>query len=160
MQISSNLSLDFRPYGQFFESDKYIEFSLGNIFLIDDAFNANPSSMKAALRLLSQKNIYGNRRVAILGDMLELGMKEVILHEEISSWPELAAIDIIHTVGPLMHNLHSQLPINKKGCHYRNKIEIISDFQNIFRKGDIVLVKSSKSVGLSSLVDAIRDMKI
>ena len=132
---------------------------LGNILLIDDSFNANPSSMKAALRLLSQKNIYGNRRVAVLGDMLELGMKEVMLHEEISSWPELAAIDIIHTVGPLMHNLHGQLPINKKGCHYRNKIEIISDLENILRKGDIVLVKSSKSVGLSSLVDAIRDMK-
>ena len=91
--------------------------------------------------------------------MLELGMKEVMLHEEISSWPELAAIDIIHTVGPLMHNLHGQLPINKKGCHYRNKIEIISDLENILRKGDIVLVKSSKGVGLSSLVDAMRDMK-
>ena len=59
-----------------------------------------------------------------------------------------------------MHNLHSQLPTNKKGCHYRNKIEIISDLENILRKGDIVLVKSSKSVGLSSLVNAIRDMKI
>ena len=83
-----------------------------------------------------------------------------MLHAEISSGPELAAIDIFHTIGPLMHNLHIQLPINKKGCHYRNKIEIISDFENILRKGDIVLVKSSKSVGLSSLVDAIRDMEI
>ena len=136
-----------------------IQLPFGNVFLIDDAFNANPASMRAALALLSQKNIDGNRRVAVLGDMLELGMKEVLLHEEISCWPELAAIDIIHTVGPLMQNLHGQLPLNKKGCHYSNKIEIISDLENILREGDVVLVKSSKSVGLSSLVDAIRDMK-
>ena len=131
----------------------------GNIFLIDDAFNANPSSMKAALKLLTQKSIVGNRRVAFLGDMLELGMKEVLLHEEISSWPELANIDIIHTLGPLMHHLHSKLPSDKKGYHYRNKNELISDLENIIRNGDIVLVKSSKSVGLSSLIDAIRSMK-
>ena len=131
----------------------------GYIFLIDDAFNANPSSMKAALKLLTQKSIVGNRRVALLGDMLELGMKEVLLHEEISFWPELANIDIIHTLGPLMHHLHSKLPLDKKGCHYRNKNELISDLENIIRNGDIVLVKSSKSVGLSSLIDAIRSMK-
>jgi UDP-N-acetylmuramoyl-tripeptide--D-alanyl-D-alanine ligase len=97
--------------------------------------------------------------VAFLGDMLELGMKEVLLHEEISSWPELANIDIIHTLGPLMHHLHSKLPLDKKGYHYRNKNELISDLENIIRNGDIVLVKSSKSVGLSSLIDAIRSMK-
>ena len=115
--------------------------------------------MKAALKLLTQKSIVGNRRVALLGDMLELGMKEVLLHEEISFWPELANIDIIHTLGPLMHHLHSKLPSDKKGCHYRNKNELISDLENIIRNGDIVLVKSSKSVGLSSLIDAIRSMK-
>lgn len=131
----------------------------GNIFLIDDAFNANPSSMKSALQLLSQRTLNCSRRVAFLGDMLELGENEVMLHEEIISWPELADVDIIHTLGPLMHYLHKKLPSNIKGCHYESKNELISDLENILQEGDKVLVKSSKSVGLSSVVDAIRSMK-
>ena len=131
----------------------------GNIFLIDDAFNANPSSMKSALQLLSQRTLNCSRRVAFLGDMLELGENEVMLHEEIISWPELADVDIIHTLGPLMHHLHKKLPSNIKGCHYESKNELISDLENILQEGDKVLVKSSKSVGLSSIVDAIRAMK-
>jgi UDP-N-acetylmuramoyl-tripeptide--D-alanyl-D-alanine ligase len=131
----------------------------GNIFLIDDAFNANPSSMKSALQLLSQRTLNCSRRVAFLGDMLELGENEVMLHEEIISWPELADVDIIHTLGPLMHYLHKKLPSNIKGCHYESKNELISDLENILQEGDKVLVKSSKSVGLSSIVDAIRSMK-
>ena len=131
----------------------------GNIFLIDDAFNANPSSMKSALQLLTQRTLNCSRRVAFLGDMLELGENEVMLHEEIISWPELADVDIIHTLGPLMHYLHKKLPSNIKGCHYESKNELISDLENILQEGDKVLVKSSKSIGLSSIVDAIRAMK-
>ena len=131
----------------------------GNIFLIDDAFNANPSSMKSALQLLTQRTLNCSRRVAFLGDMLELGENEVMLHEEIISWPELADVDIIHTLGPLMYHLHQKLPSNIKGCHYESKNELISDLENILQEGDKVLVKSSKSVGLSSIVDAIRAMK-
>ena len=131
----------------------------GNIFLIDDAFNANPSSMKSALQLLSQRTLNCSRRVAFLGDMLELGENEVMLHEEIISWPELADVDIIHTLGPLMYRLHKKLPSYIKGCHYESKNELISDLENILQEGDKVLVKSSKSVGLSSIVDAIRAMK-
>ena len=131
----------------------------GNIFLIDDAFNANPSSMKSALQLLTQRTLNCSRRVAFLGDMLELGQNEVMLHEEIISWPELADVDIIHTLGPLMYHLHKKLPFNIKGCHYESKNELISDLENILQEGDKVLVKSSKSIGLSSIVDAIRAMK-
>ena len=131
----------------------------GNIFLIDDAFNANPSSMKSALQLLTQRTLNCSRRVAFLGDMLELGGDEVMLHEEIISWPELADVDIIHTLGPLMYHLHKKLPSNIKGCHYASKNELISDLENILQEGDKVLVKSSKSVGLSSIVDAIRAMR-
>ena len=131
----------------------------GNIFLIDDAFNANPSSMKSALQLLTQRTLNCSRRVAFLGDMLELGENEVMLHEEIISWPELADVDIIHTLGPLMYHLHKKLPSNIKGCHYESKNELISDLENILQEGDKVLVKSSKSIGLSSIVDAIRAMK-
>ena len=131
----------------------------GNIFLIDDAFNANPSSMKSALQLLTQRTLNCSRRVAFLGDMLELGENEVMLHEEIISWPELADVDIIHTLGPLMYHLHKKLPSNIKGCHYESKNDLISDLKNILQEGDKVLVKSSKSIGLSSIVDAIRAMK-
>ncbi len=131
----------------------------GNIFLIDDAFNANPSSMKSALQLLSQRTLNCSRRVAFLGDMLELGENEVMLHEEIISWPELADVDIIHTLGPLMNHLHKKLPSNIKGCHYESINDLISDLKNILQEGDKVLVKSSKSVGLSSIVHAIRAMK-
>ena len=59
----------------------------------------------------------------------------------------------------LMYHLHKKLPPNIKGCHYESKNELISDLENIFQEGDKVLVKASKSVGLSSIVDAIRAMK-
>ena len=131
----------------------------GNIFLIDDAFNANPSSMKSALQLLTQRTLNCSRTVAFLGDMMELGGNEVMLHEEIISWPELDDVDIVHTLGPLMYHLHKKLPSKIKGHHYWSKNEFISDLENILQEGDKVLVKSSKSVGLSSIVDAIRAMK-
>ena len=56
--------------------------------------------------------------------------------------------------GPLMYYLHKKLPSNIKGCH-ESKMELISDLENILQEGDKVLVKSSKSVGLSSIVDAL-----
>ena len=115
--------------------------------------------MKSALQLLTQRTLNCSRRVAFLGDMLELGENEVMLHEEIISWPELADVDIIHTLGPLMYHLHKKLSPNIKGRHYESKNELISDLENIFQEGDKVLVKASKSVGLSSIVDAIRAMK-
>ena len=84
--------------------------TLGNIFLIDDAFNANPSSMKSALQLLTQRTLNA-RRIAFLGDMLELGGNEIMLHQIAITWPELADVDIVHTLGPLMYHLHKKLPL-------------------------------------------------
>jgi UDP-N-acetylmuramoyl-tripeptide--D-alanyl-D-alanine ligase len=115
--------------------------------------------MKSALQLLTQRTLNCSRRIAFLGDMLELGGNEIMLHQDIISWPELADVDIVHTFGPLMYHLHKKLPSKIKGCHYESKNELISDLENKLQEGDKVLVKSSKSVGLSSIVDAIRAMK-
>ena len=82
--------------------------------LIDDAFNANPASMAAALDVLLAANptdgvgrVGGGRRIAILGDMLELGPTEIALHEAVARHPGLADVHLIHCVGPRMRALHT-----------------------------------------------------
>ena len=85
--------------------------------LIDDAFNANPSSVAASLEVLAASNPTGRgRRVAILGDMLELGAEAEALHAGLAGVPGMAAVDLVHTAGALMAHLHAALPENRRGC--------------------------------------------
>jgi UDP-N-acetylmuramoyl-tripeptide--D-alanyl-D-alanine ligase len=90
--------------------------------LIDDAFNANPASMTAALDVLIAAQpqdgvgrVGRGRRIAVLGDMLELGPAEVALHTDIAAHPGLAAVDTIHCVGPRMKALWQALPRGQRG---------------------------------------------
>ncbi|MGB0771692.1 MAG: UDP-N-acetylmuramoyl-tripeptide--D-alanyl-D-alanine ligase, partial [Paracoccaceae bacterium] len=80
----------------------------GTLDLIDDAYNANPTSLHAAMQVLAEAD--APRKIAFLGDMKELGEKEHDFHREVAHWPCTDAIDIIHTLGPLMQSLHDVLP--------------------------------------------------
>src|SRR5690606_18413478 len=71
---------------------------LGGIRLIDDAYNSNPTSLAAGLATLAR--LTGGRRIAILGDMLELGPDEIALHRGMADDPSMAAVDLVHTAGP------------------------------------------------------------
>ncbi|WBU63145.1 UDP-N-acetylmuramoyl-tripeptide--D-alanyl-D-alanine ligase [Paracoccus aerodenitrificans] len=127
---------------------------LGGIRLIDDAFNANPSSMRAGLGTVSR--LPGARRVAILGDMLELGGDEAEQHRLLASDPAMEAIGIVHSAGPLMRHMHDALPAEKRGVWSEKADDLASRLDELVREGDTVIVKGSKGSYISRVVDAMR----
>jgi UDP-N-acetylmuramoyl-tripeptide--D-alanyl-D-alanine ligase len=128
----------------------------GRLVLIDDAFNANPTSMTAGLATLA--GIGTGRRVAILGDMLELGADEAALHAALAREPAMAAVDVVHCVGPRMRALHDALPEARRGRWVEAPEALVPELGHLLGPGDIVLVKGSKGSRVSLLVDAIRRM--
>ena len=134
--------------------------------LIDDAFNANPASMAASLEVLIASEpengvgrIGAGRRIAILGDMLELGPTEAALHLAIATHPGLANIGIIHCVGPRMHGLWKALPRSQRGEWVETAAEIAPRARHLVDAGDIVLVKGSKGIKVSLIVDVLRKLR-
>ncbi|TYB87984.1 UDP-N-acetylmuramoyl-tripeptide--D-alanyl-D-alanine ligase [Oceaniovalibus sp. ACAM 378] len=135
------------------------------IELIDDAFNANPTSMVAALEVLAASQpvqgigrIAQGRRIAILGDMLELGPDEVAMHRAIGDLPTIGAADLVHCVGPLMKHLWDTLPGDQRGVWVAAAPELAAQAHRLVDAGDIVLVKGSKGSKVSLVVDAIRKL--
>lgn len=135
------------------------------IALIDDAFNANPASMTAALEVLAAampRDGIGRhskgRRVAILGDMLELGPEEMSMHKALAGDPYLAKVDIVHCVGPRMLHLYDALPDHQRGKWAETAAELATHPARLADGGDVVLVKGSKGSKVSLIVDAIRKL--
>lgn len=133
--------------------------------LIDDAFNANPASMAASLDVLSILNpkdnigrIQKGRRIAILGDMLELGETELALHAAIADHPAMASLAVVHCVGPRMKALHDALPKARRGEWVETAAELLPRAASLVDAGDVVLVKGSKGIKVSLLVDALRKL--
>ncbi len=133
--------------------------------LIDDAFNANPASMTASLEVLSLSQprdgvgrIEQGRRIAILGDMLELGETELDLHRAIADHPALGTLSLIHCVGPRMRALHQILPARQRGEWVETAAELLPRAHLLVDAGDVVLVKGSKGIKVSLLVDALRKL--
>lgn len=129
---------------------------LGDITLIDDSFNANPASMASGLAALAAQPGEGRRRVAILGDMLELGPEAEAMHAALADDPSMAKVDVVHAAGPLMASLMRALPEVRRGVWEAGVEGLIARLPELVRPGDIVLVKGSKSSRVASLVDALR----
>ena len=130
-----------------------------SLTLIDDAFNANPASMAAALdRIAAARPAPGGRRVAILTDMLELGPEAASLHRTLADHPGIDRLAQIHTAGPLMRSLHEALPADQRGHWAETAEELASEIRHLVHSGDIVLVKGSKSSKAALVVDAIREL--
>ncbi len=129
--------------------------------LIDDAFNANPTSMAVSLEVLAAAtplNTRTGRRIAILGDMLELGESEAADHVAIAKLPWIAKIHVVHCVGPRMQHLYDALSPDKRGEWLETAPEMVALVRKLVHPGDIVLVKGSKGSKVSLVVDAIRKM--
>ncbi len=133
--------------------------------LIDDAFNANPASLAAALDVLISTrptdgvgSVGGGRRIAILGDMLELGPTELDLHRAIARHPGLDTLSTIHCVGPRMKALWDVLPRRQRGHWVETAAELAAQARSLFDAGDILLVKGSKGSKVSLVVDALRKL--
>lgn len=130
---------------------------LAGIRLIDDAYNSNPTSLSAGLATLAR--LTGGRRVAILGDMLELGPEELAMHAAMAQDPAMAEVDLVHTAGARMLALHQALPAGRRGRHADTATELAAQVAELVTAGDIVLVKGSKSSKVSAVVDALRRVR-
>ena len=133
--------------------------------LIDDAFNANPTSMTASLEILAAATprdnvgcIVKGRRIAILGDMLELGPSGREMHRAIAHDTFLQSLDIVHCVGPSMAHLYAALPEGQRGEHTDDADAMMAQIGRLIDAGDVVLVKGSKGSKVSRVVDAIRKL--
>ena len=131
--------------------------------LIDDAFNANPASMAAALDVLARTapadgigRIGRGRRIAILGDMLELGPRENALHAELAELCAIEAVSVVHCAGPRMRHLWEALPEARRGKWVDSAEELADGVLRLVDAGDVVLVKGSKGSRVSRVVDAFR----
>ncbi|MCH2163450.1 MAG: UDP-N-acetylmuramoyl-tripeptide--D-alanyl-D-alanine ligase [Marinovum sp.] len=136
------------------------------ITLIDDSYNANPTSVAAALDVLAASEVTHDigrvsrgRRIAVLGDMKELGHTEVALHQGLSEHAGLQSLDVVHCVGPLMAHLHAELPDGRRGFATDTSVEMAERLPATLDAGDVVMVKGSLSTGLARVVDAIRKMR-
>lgn len=123
--------------------------------LIDESYNANPTSMRAALELLGAERPIG-RRVAVLGDMLELGPSAGELHAELASDLEAANVDLLFTAGPLMARLYYAAPERMRGAHRNTARELEEAVLEAIGSGDAIMIKGSNGSRMSLIVEAIR----
>jgi len=133
--------------------------------LIDDSYNANPTSMAAALEVLAESEVTHDigrvskgRRIAFLGDMKELGPDAVALHAGLAHLDAVKSLDVVHCVGPLMRALYDLLPEHQRGDWTETSAEMLQGLRQKLDSGDVVLAKGSLSMKLGSIVDAIRKM--
>ena len=133
--------------------------------LIDDAFNANPASMAASLEVLAAAHPTDGlgrhakgRRIAVLGDMLELGSDELQLHRDIAALASTAHVELVHCVGPRMRALYEVLPDRQRGEWRETAAELAKNAHSLVDAGDVILVKGSKGSKVSVVVDAIRKL--
>lgn len=127
---------------------------IGGITLIDDSYNANPTSLAAGLATLDA--MPPGRRVAILGDMLELGEDEFALHRAIADYPQMQGVALVHACGPRMRHLIDALAEEKRGIWSEDAADLCARARELVRDGDVVFVKGSKGSRVAGVVDAIR----
>ena len=132
-----------------------VQLATGQIELIDESYNANPTSMAAALNVLADAQPKG-RKVAILGDMLEMGETEHTLHAELARLEAVKSVDVFHLVGPLMHMFYTALPSDKRGQWVASVDGLSAQISVLLEAGDTVMVKGSLGSKVSKIVDVIR----
>ena len=127
----------------------------GGIDVIDESYNANPVSMSAALGLLASANPRG-RRIAVLGDMLELGANASALHAGLAHDIEKAHADQVYLCGPQMEALWQALPASRKGAYAGSSAELAPRLTSALHAGDVVLVKGSFGSRMSVIIEALK----
>jgi UDP-N-acetylmuramoyl-tripeptide--D-alanyl-D-alanine ligase len=135
-----------------------LEVEGGTFTVIDESYNANPASMGAALDLLASASVGSRgRRIAVLGDMLELGEHSRGLHEELAEPIAKAGVDRLYLAGPEMAVLKDAVP-NDLYCEYEKTAEALTDsVVGVPHPGDVIMIKSSNGIGFSRIVKALVD---
>ena len=128
----------------------------GEATLIDESYNANPASMAAALSVLGQAAIGPHgRRIAVLGDMLELGPTGPALHRGLNEAINANRIDLVYCCGPLMCNLWDALSAGKRGGYADNAAGLEAQAVSAIRAGDAIMIKGSLGSKMKTIVSAL-----
>ncbi len=132
-----------------------------NIDLIDDCYNANPVSMQAAIDLLALAN---SRKVAILGDMFELGVNSVNLHKQVGSYAAMSQTDIVICIGDLSRDMYeAAMEVKQAGnakdgseiYYFETKDAFLAKKNEIIKKGDTLLLKASHGMSFETMIDEL-----
>ncbi|MGD9502313.1 MAG: UDP-N-acetylmuramoylalanyl-D-glutamyl-2,6-diaminopimelate--D-alanyl-D-alanine ligase [Methyloceanibacter sp.] len=127
------------------------------IAIVDESYNANPASMRAALATLGliPRGEY-RRRVAVLGDMLELGPEGPGLHRELAEFIDGAGVDVVFACGELMGALYQALPASRRGAYAKTSEELQPTLLEAVGPGDAIMVKGSLGSRMAPLVEALK----
>ena len=126
----------------------------GTAEVIDESYNANPASMRAALALLGSAN--AKRRIAVLGDMLEMGPDGAALHAALVDDLEAAHVDLVYANGAQMKSLWDALPTSRRGAYGVVSSDISAQIAGDVRDGDVLLVKGSNGSRMAVIIDALK----
>jgi UDP-N-acetylmuramoyl-tripeptide--D-alanyl-D-alanine ligase len=133
---------------------KAVNLPNGGFFtLVDEAYNANPASMAEAITTLSGRA--GSRRIAILGDMLELGANENAYHAGIADTIEAANTDLVFCAGPRMKHLWDALSPARKGAYAPTSAELAPHVVRAIQASDVIMVKGSNGSKMAEVVRAL-----
>ncbi len=125
----------------------------GGVVLVADCYNANPMSMRAAIDDLAETA--DARRVAVLGDMLELGPDAPLMHAEIGAYAQARGVELLVTVGALAGEMRTRFAGESYAvADAEAAAELVP---GLLREGDTVLVKGSRGVGLERLLERVRE---
>ena len=128
----------------------------GEATLIDESYNANPASMAAALGVLGQAKIGPHgRRIAVLGDMLELGAASAELHRSLNDAIKANHVDLVYCCGPQMRNLWDALSTGKRGGYADSAANLEIQIVAAIRAGDVIMVKGSFGSKMKTIVNAL-----
>jgi UDP-N-acetylmuramoyl-tripeptide--D-alanyl-D-alanine ligase len=127
----------------------------GNVEVIDESYNANPASMAMTIAMLGATPTKG-RRIAVLGDMLEMGTDGAKHHAALARDIENARVDLVFANGPAMRAMWDKLPASRRGAHAETSAEIAPKFMDAIRPGDVILVKGSNGSKMSVIIDALK----
>ena len=129
----------------------------GSFEIIDESYNASPEAMRSAFSVLAQRIPGPNgRRIAVLGDMLELGTDAAALHAQLADDLAKAKIDLVFTAGPHMAALSAVLSTAICGGHAPDSNALIELLKGTPRAGDVVLVKGSLSSRMATVVEGLQ----
>ena len=135
-----------------------LQLGTGTATLIDESYNANPTSMRAALAVLGTTRPAGaGRRIAVLGDMRELGPEAERLHADLAGDVLAAGVDRVYAAGPLSHALFMRLPPEVRGLWGEAATAIEGALADDIGPGDVVMVKGSNGSRMGPVVAALKD---
>ncbi len=136
-----------------------ISLNHGSFLIIDESYNANPTSMRAVLRALGHTPPGSRgRRIAVVGDMLELGAQARADHAGLAEPIAAADVDLVFACGPLMESLWDNLPPGRRGAYADTSVELAQRVADEIAPGDVVMIKGSLGSRMAKVLEALKGL--